>query len=106
MTARATGRSRTRSPADGIVARGSSCRRVTMRLDTRAFAFAAGVTTAVLFVICALAIAIAPGPTTAFAGYLILMDLSGIQRKLTIGSFVVGLIVWTVGVGLTFGLTA
>jgi len=36
-----------------------------MRLDARAFAIAAGVTAALLFTICALAVAIAPGPTTS-----------------------------------------
>jgi hypothetical protein len=45
-----------------------------MRLDARAFGLAAGATAAVPFTICALAVAIAPGPTTAFAGYLIHMD--------------------------------
>ena len=77
-----------------------------MRIDARAFGVAAGATAAVLFIICALAVAIAPGPTTAFAGYLIHMDLSGMSRSLTFGSFVAGLICWTVGTALTFGLVA
>ena len=77
-----------------------------MRLDARAFGLAAGATAAVLFTIRALAVAIAPGPTTAFAGYLIHMDLSGMSRSLTFGSFVGGLICWAVGTSLTFGLVA
>jgi len=77
-----------------------------MRLDTRAFALAAGAAAAILFTLCALAVAIAPDPTTAFFGYLVHMDLSGLARTLTFRSFVGGLLAWTVGTALTFGLAA
>jgi len=77
-----------------------------MRLDTRAFAIAAGTTAAVLFTLCALAVAIAPGPTTAFFGYLVHLDLSALPRTLTFASFIGGLICWTLGTALTFGLAA
>lgn len=77
-----------------------------MRLDTRAFALAAGLTAAVLFTLCAVAVAIAPGPTTTFFGYLVHADLSAIARTLTFGSFVGGLVCWTLGTALTFGLAA
>jgi hypothetical protein len=77
-----------------------------MRFDARAFGLAAGATAAVLFILCSVAVAIAPGPTTDFAGYLIHMNLSGLSRSLTFGSFVGGLICWTVGTGLTFWLAA
>ena len=77
-----------------------------MKVDTRAFALAAGATAAVLFTICALAVAIAPGPTTALFGYLIHTDLATLPRTLTLASFVIGLIGWTLGTALTFGLAA
>ena len=77
-----------------------------MRLDARALGLAGGATAAMLFIICASAVAIAPGPTTVFAGYLIHMNLSSMSRSLTLGSFVVGLICWTVGTSLTFWLVA
>ena len=77
-----------------------------MRLDARAFAIAGGVTAALLFTICALAVAISPGSTTAMFGYLVHMDLSALPRTLTFGSFVGGLICWTLGTALTFGLVA
>ena len=77
-----------------------------MRLDTRAFALAAGGAAAILFTLCALAVAIAPDSTTALFGYLVHVDLSGLPRTLTFGSFVVGLLAWTVGTALTFGLAA
>src|SRR5262245_24213353 len=77
-----------------------------MRLNARAFGAAAGIVSAALFVICALAVAVAPESTTAFAGYLIHADLSTFTRTLTIGSFLGGLVVWTLGTAVTFGMTA
>jgi len=74
-----------------------------MRLDARAFGTAAGTVAAVLFTICALAVAVAPEPTTALASYLIHMDLSGMTRSLTFGRFVGGLVIWTLGTAVTFG---
>jgi hypothetical protein len=77
-----------------------------MRLDTRAFGLAAGAVAAVLFLLCALAVAIAPEVTTAFAGDLIHADLSGIARNLTFATFVVGLVAWPVGTALSFWFVA
>ena len=77
-----------------------------MKLDAKAFGLAAGTTAAVLFLVCALAVAIAPEATTTFAGYLIHADLSGMTRNLTVGSFVGGLICWTAGTTLVVWLTA
>lgn len=77
-----------------------------MRLDTRAFALAAGATAAILFLTCALAVAIAPGATTAFAGALIHADLSAMTRTLTLTTFVIGLVAWPVGAALAFWVAA
>jgi len=77
-----------------------------MRLDTRAFAIAAGMTAAMLFVLCAAGVAVAPGSTTAFLGYIVHLDMSGMRRELTVASFIVGLIAWTLGTALTFGFAA
>ncbi len=77
-----------------------------MRLDTRAFGTAAGIVAAVLFTICALAVAVAPDQTTAVAGYLMHMNPSGIARTVTLGSFVGGLIIWTLGTAIVFGSAA
>jgi hypothetical protein len=60
-----------------------------MRLDTRAFAFAAGAGAATLYTLCTLAVAIDPGATTAF-----------------FSSFLVGLAWWTVWAGAAFGLAS
>jgi hypothetical protein len=77
-----------------------------MKLDARAFGLAAGTGAAMLFLICAAAVAIAPEATTAFAGELIHADLSGMTRTLTPGSFVAGLVCWFVGTALTFWFVA
>ena len=77
-----------------------------MRLDPRSFGIAAGLTAGALFLVCALFVALAPDATTAFFGTLIHADLSAITRPLTLGSFLIGVCVWTVGTGLTFGLAA
>lgn len=77
-----------------------------MRLDTRAFAIAAGATAGVLFTFCALAVAAAPGPTTTLFGYLIHLDLTVLARPLTFVSFVTGLVAWTVGTGVAFAFAA
>lgn len=71
-----------------------------MRLDTQAFAIAAAVIAAALFLICAFFVAVAPEATTRFAGHLIHSDLSGITRSLTWGNFLGGLVCWTLGTGL------
>ena len=78
-----------------------------MRLDTRAFALAAGTVAAGLFTLCALFVAVVPESTTAaVAGALVHLDLSGMQRTLTWGSFAFGLIGWTLGVALVFAAVA
>ena len=74
-------------------------RRVIMKLDTRAFAIAAAIVAAALFLICAFFVAVAPEATTRFAGHLIHLDLSGLSRSLTWGNFFGGLVCWTFGTG-------
>jgi hypothetical protein len=74
-------------------------RRVIMKLDTRAFAIAAAIIAAALFVICAFFVAVAPEATTNFVGHLIHADLSGFTRSLTWGNFFGGLVCWTLGTG-------
>jgi hypothetical protein len=59
-----------------------------------------------LFILCAFAVAIAPGPTTALAGYLIHLDLTELSRPLTFGSFAGGLLAWSIGTAVTFWISA
>lgn len=73
-----------------------------MRLDSRAFGLAAGTVAAVLFTLCALAVALAPAATTAVASSLIHLDLSGMARTITWGGYFGGLLCWSIGLGLVF----
>ena len=75
-----------------------------MSLDPRAFGLAAGATAAALFTICALIVAVVPGAATGFFGYILHLDLTGLARPVTVGNFVGGLLAWTIGVGIVFGL--
>ena len=73
-----------------------------MRIDSRAFGLAAGMVSGALFTLCAVAVAIAPVWTTSVAGFLLHVDLSGVARTLTWGSFFGGLLCWSILVGLVF----
>ena len=77
-----------------------------MRLDLRAFAVAAGIVAAALFTLCALAVAIAPTWTTNVAGTLIHLDLTGVARTITWGTFFAGLVTWSLGTAIVFGALA
>ena len=66
-----------------------------MRLDTPALTKAVGATAAVAYSVCAFLVAVAPRPFTRAVGYVAHADLSGLTRSLTWGSFLVGLIAWT-----------
>jgi hypothetical protein len=67
---------------------------------------AAGVAAVVLFVICAIAVALAPDATMAMGEVLAHADLSVFTRTLTRGNFIGGLIGWGVGTALVFWFTA
>ena len=73
-----------------------------MRLDSRAFGLAAGAMAAVLFTVCAFAVAVAPAWTTGLASALLHLDLSGMARTITWVSFFMGLACWAIVIGLTF----
>lgn len=73
-----------------------------MKLNTRAFALAVGVATAVIFITCAFFVAVAPGSTAVFFSYLLHVDLTGLARPIGWGSFFAGLL----GTGLVGALFA
>ena len=63
-----------------------------MRLDVRALTNAGAVVAAVIFVVCALFVALAPEAAMSFAGFLLHADLSGLARdRVTWGNFFGGL---------------
>lgn len=78
----------------------------TATLNARAFGFAAATIAAMLTTLCALALAIAPRATTAFASTLIHLDLSEMSRSLSVRGYFAGLIAWTIGAGVIFWAAA
>lgn len=75
-----------------------------MRLNTAALALAAAVTTAIVYAVCLLLVAVAPGSTTAAFGYVFHLDVSGLVRPLTWGSFATGLVSVSLAVALVVAL--
>ncbi len=71
-----------------------------MKLNIAAFAGATAIVTAVLFTLCALFIALAPGTAYAFFSYLFHADLTGITYPMTWGVFLGGLVIWVLGMAL------
>ena len=77
-----------------------------MRLNTKAFALAAGLSAAAAYTLCALAVAVAPVPLTVFFSTVTHLDLTGLSRPLTFNGFLVGLIWWAVGTSALFALVS
>jgi uncharacterized protein DUF5676 len=77
-----------------------------MRIDPLAFGLSAGASAAALFTLCALGVVLDPGATTALFGLLTHTDLTGLARPLTPGTFLFGLVSWSVGIAVTFGFVA
>ena len=71
-------------------------------LDPWALGLSAAIVTAVLFTLCALAVAIAPGFTSAAFGYMLHLDFTGISRSVTWGGYFGGVMCLSAMVGLAF----
>ena len=65
-----------------------------MKLNVVAFGLAAGIVAAVLYVICALLVTLAPGTVSSVAEILIHLNLSGMVRIVAWGNFLGGLVCW------------
>ena len=77
-----------------------------MKLNAGAFGAAAGLAAAVVFTLCAAFVALAPGTATAVFSYVLHLDLTGLARPLTFGSFCAGFLFWGVGTALVFAVAA
>ena len=74
-----------------------------MRLDALAFGAAAGVVAAVVFTLCVSLVSMVPGTMALAHTYMGTTDMS---RMMTFGSFVGGLVIWTLGAAIVFGAMA
>ena len=77
-----------------------------MKLNVKALFFASGIVAAASFVVCALAVAIAPGLTSRFFSFVLHIDLTGLSRTITWGSFFGGMLLFGFGLAIFAGLAA
>ena len=75
-----------------------------MKLNTRAFALAAGISAAATYTVCAFFVAIAPAATTSFASAVTHLDLTGLSRPITWGIYLEGLVFWSLWATALFAL--
>lgn len=73
-----------------------------MKLNVYSFSFAVGIVTAAAFTVCAFLFAVAPEATSAFIGYLLHLNLTGVTRPVTWGGYFAG----ALGTGIWTGLWA
>lgn len=71
-----------------------------MKLNIKAYASAQTVAAAILYVICSFLVGFLPEAAARLAGYMFHADLSGIMRPFSVGGFVVGFLVVSIGWGL------
>jgi len=71
-----------------------------MGINTRALGFASGIIAAATFIVCGLMVAIAPGATSSFFGWVLHIDLSSLSRPISLSNFLGGLVLFSVFVGI------
>lgn len=79
---------------------------VAARLNPRSLFTATGIISGAFFIACFLSLAVAPQPAMSFFGYILHADLTSISRPVSLGSFVIGLLVWSLGTGVYAALIA
>jgi hypothetical protein len=77
-----------------------------LKVNVKALSFASGIVAAASFVVCALAVAIAPGLTARSFSYVFHIDLTSLSRTITWSSFFGGMLCFSVGTAILVGLTA
>ncbi len=77
-----------------------------MKFNPTALAFSLAITTAILWTICSLIVAIVPGFAMDMTGHMMHSDLGAITWTMTITGFVIGLAIWSVSALVTGWLIA
>lgn len=77
-----------------------------MRLSARSLGLAGAATAAIVFSICSLFVALIPRGTSQAFSYVLHLDLTGLARAITWGSYCVGVVTISAGVGLMMALVA
>lgn len=71
-----------------------------LKLSVRSLFLATAIITGIAYLICFLYLIVAPQATMTFFSYALHVNLAGITPNLTWASFIIGLLVWSVGTGL------
>ncbi|HEY3203289.1 MAG TPA: DUF5676 family membrane protein [Thermoanaerobaculia bacterium] len=71
-----------------------------MKLNTRAAFWAVALVSAASYIVCAAFVAMAPGATSQFFGWVMHVDLSSLGRHITWGSFFGGMICYSLVLGI------
>ena len=71
-----------------------------MKLNANALAIAAATTTAVLWILCSLIVVLLPEMSMNMSGYMMHTDFADMQWSMNVTGFIVGLIVWSLFVGV------
>ena len=77
-----------------------------MKVKPKALFLATGMVAAVSYVICAVAVAVAPDTTARFFSYVFHIDLTGLGRSISWGGFFGGILSFSVATAALVGLTA
>lgn len=77
-----------------------------MRLNATSLGLAGAATAAIVFSICSLFVALVPRGTSQVFSYVLHLDLTGLARAITWGSYCAGVVTISVGVGLMLWLVA
>lgn len=83
-----------------------SYRNLFAKLKTNSLAIATGLISGLVYTICVIFIALAPKITMNFFSYILHADITNLVRVVSWGSFIVGLLFWSVGTGLYVALIA
>jgi hypothetical protein len=71
-----------------------------MKLDTGAVFWAVAIVSAASYIVCAALVAVAPGATTQFFGWVMHIDVSSLSRVITWGSFIGGMVCYSLVTGV------
>ena len=77
-----------------------------MKLNILSFAIAQTVAVAILYVVCSFFVGFLPETAMSLAGYILHMDLSGVMKTFSVSSFIIGLLLISIGWGLLSLITA
>lgn len=77
-----------------------------MKLDSSKFALAAAYASAIIWVLCSLVVMLVPDMSMHASGYMMHSDFSAMQWQMHFTGFLVGLILWSVSVGVFAWLMA